>query len=1737
MSEFTLDDTQQPDLGFTISDETDPTILSGPALDRKLAQTHYALGDQSPGVEQLRQQFTTGGEHNIRYTMAKEEDRAMAEARAQLLASTAQSLGASASRDDMELIRAISEMQGPKMDPKIAVERRFAQKLIDDAVFGTWGSEERTNAVYNLGAMDDVEAGIETITNIEYFRNAANEIHQEIQKQSWGGYLADFAGTLLPYVSWWRQKQALEKRPGIELLQGRTMRENISYLWTLDGKTRREEFDKAMTYLRGKNLQEALMFAQAMVAFGSSDEFLANAVTLADYSTAGSFAGKLLTKVPAKTLAGKAAAGTLTPEDAAKVAANPEQVRYKDPVQLELFPGFEGRTSDQYTQQPRMLGWAEQTAPNLPPRGKGGRILGQAQRSVPFEGIDGPYSLGKRTPEAEINPNTGVYRGQGGRFQKTDTQRMRQQDLPLDETQPAQGDLFSGGGAARPVLTEQQKYEVALAERPVREVRQLVADTVKAMEDPNAQVENILSMTGRVQEAAVTSGLKRAAGQAPLKTLDDLKNELPTFAAPGSFYQESSVLHREAAQRFATAAKQVGDALVDTFQNAVRGARITPEALQAAKVETERLLRQEYGQRFQDRVVNIRHTPAEMHPANVDTLTMVVGKEDALPFPDAQEAAKWQKILGLEDAGVVRKQGSGYFIEIDKHIGEANNIVRDNILTLDNTLTTNSFKMFANNLLSAATILPKFQMEQRVAATHGMQELRNSLREVIHEVFEKGLSKKERQNLGIILEINRDVEFKNGKRGMWYQTARQFEEAYFDRFNQLPSTNQVRAYDTYRRLNDLDYLIRNATTYRDKAIKGVEQHGVAMGERTVWFEGVRRDAMPWVGKNKDEQDAGVWIYDGKTGQGRFKYMFDFTDEEKKAVDEMLKVGGRVVQVFDPQSHPLKGVAKTAAGDDLAEQVNYVISTSWQHSKPLDWRQVEYNPGPHVMYKHNWYVAGPNIKDVARSGKQTYFGDIPILNVSTRAEAVEWAKQMNIGRKLLQAGDEAGLAAHVGSKLPFTVDEFKALFTRSDSPLSLGHNIEIKEAGRKTIDTVPEMRASYSNGNLVDATKNRHDLAAQMDNAFLQERDHQLYNIIPGPKPRLEKAPNIDPYTTLNRAFSQALRNTWLNDYKIGAVERWIEQGIRQNLFEPSADTMRAFPTFFLHNPQWRTNVADRAALAAAKAEQMSIINFIGTRSELSLKTDMLATRLQDTIFNTFGQGKVLNTTLEVTADPVNFLRSVAFHTKLGLFNPVQFFVQSQALAHSIAIAGVENGTKGVAAAVLARSLHLNPKHLDFVASRAEAFGWKASEFKEYFDGLQRSGLYRVGGEATLRNDVFDPSLFRSTLGHFVFESGAMFFNEGERLVRLTAFGAAYREWKAANPAIRLSDRELTKVMNRADLLSVNMTRASNAAWQEGVFSIPTQFWAFNARMMEQMIGKRLTPQEKFRAFVTYSALYGLPAGIGVSTGAGAVWPVYDSFREYAFKNDIKLNDGLSKAMSEGLVTYAGWLLTGRETNFTARMSPGNNTMLRDALFGDQKLYETVLGAGGSILGDILYAGGMPLLMKAAEVFGADDTSFPMTHDDWLDAARNISSADLVTKAYFAIKYGEWRTKSGMITGAADTTDAILAAAGLTNKKLYDLYLEQKSFKSTEGGQKKWEDRAILEYRRAMQEYAAGNYERGDLYTKRAAHAVRIGDFNFEDQARILQRAAQSTLSLSDTIDWSRIKRAPASKMLNRIPQE
>jgi hypothetical protein len=263
--------------------------------------------------------------------------------------------------------------------------------------------------------------------------------------------------------------------------------------------------------------------------------------------------------------------------------------------------------------------------------------------------------------------------------------------------------------------------------------------------------------------------------------------------------------------------------------------------------------------------------------------------------------------------------------------------------------------------------------------------------------------------------------------------------------------------------------------------------------------------------------------------------------------------------------------------------------------------------------------------------------------------------------------------------------------------------------------------------------------------------------------------------------------------------------------------------------------------------------------------------------------------------------------------------------------------------------------------------------------------------------------------------------------------AAQRQ--AFNEGVRgFNDREfLNYLQGRAEDYAFGMSRESQAWWQKGVLSIPTQFWAYNARMIEALLGKSgFTLEQRGRLFAMHAALYGT-AGIPV---AGAIADVIQQKT-----GQVPEIGSLGSYFDRGIVDNWIYSITGADVQVGERFGTGG--WIADTvgkLFGFSQYGETP--APMEVLGGASYSIGKDVIESVMDYVSAEsgDTTRALTRDSLLRVARNISAVNNGLRAYMAWQYGIYesgRTGSDLLTDLPDST-AMFIAFGIQPGQLDEL---------------------------------------------------------------------------------------------------
>jgi len=1288
---------------------------------------------------------------------------------------------------------------------------------------------------------------------------------------------------------------------------------------------------------------------------------------------------------------------------------------------------------------------------------------------------------------------------------------------------------------------------------------------VKEMSKRVVNEPDVLAASGNVETASILKAIERIKTKvAPLdatggENLAKVLDDLPAVFNVQGIFRGSSSISGARAQKVVEMTELENAELLEGLADAVNINRLDGAALRAGLIDSSEAFNRHYPQ-LSNHVLEVSHTriatPDEKNLANVDGLLVRLGNKENDLFDTIEQAEVYARdIYKLKDSRIVQQGPDRFYIEVFHEVDETAPVVRQALIETDNDVVKSSLaNRFFGLLRTADDLVSKTINDDRTAVTYGGQAFLRFFKNSA-----KQIGKLNKDQRGALLGfIDRQKNFvKAGEVGRTSKSSVEFEKEWSSLYGRMPDEKEQLAYWNFVRLNDIDYMLNNFSILRDKSRAGLRDFDLRVSgvgdditEDLLRMEGKQVDDIPWDAVD----DAGIVIlnddlalsqFHRKNSRGGATFIGDTTDDVgvsfeetslafkgqslRDTVNDLKGDGYSIIQLSPKGENTLKGhqKIKEMIGD---EEVNYVLVKN-ATSNPLGIRQLPHRPGFHIVYPDGFFVRQPNVKRLVDSDgvvRHRYDGDYNLLNFSTRKEALAWEAKVDKARVLLKEAQEnnnfAAYTKYVNENLPYKPKEFAKKFR--DGFLDVNTPFRTTFSGSSVKDNFP-LEKTYEN--LTVKADSSHNLyKGQVNLEFAAKRNPPIQTIANRgsedlPDFNLELAKQLDIFETSDQALSSLLRTRILSDMQIKSTEHWAAQF--GDILDIPKEELRRNPVAAISNPKYIENTDNTLAISAAKNARRALLQLVGQENEVSKTVSWLQQQTMERLNVSLGktgsdQASVNPALMGFIKDPGSYFRAAAFHMKLGFMNPVQFWLQAQTFTHIIGLSP-RNAMSAMPAYWYSRMLNMTaqPQMLDDAARRVAAISdYKAEHFKESHEALMRSGFFDVGQEVAWKSDMLNPNLTRTKAGVFL-DKTSFFFNEGERVTRLTAWHTAYLDWRKANPLASLDAAAERQIMSRADLMTVNMTQKSNAAWSTGIASIPTQFWSYQARLGEQIFpgvfGKgRLTQAEAIRSMGVHSMMYGVPIGI-TGTTVGALWPFWEEIRQGLLERDVDLSDDVWEGFMEGLPALGLSTLTGQEFNFGERYGPGGLSTLKDWWSGDATVLETLFGVSGSVLQDTV--GTMEPLLKALTATLDDtDNTYPISVHDFADPLSNISSINQARKAWYAVNYGIYISRNETLLGKNVGVDEGIFQAmfGLQRQETSDAFLKLESLKELKDLQNETRKDYIREIRRGLR---ADSPEDAIKFFKRArTHAIG-GGFLPNEYSGLLSSALDGQGDLVDKV--------------------
>lgn len=1118
-----------------------------------------------------------------------------------------------------------------------------------------------------------------------------------------------------------------------------------------------------------------------------------------------------------------------------------------------------------------------------------------------------------------------------------------------------------------------------------------------------------------------------------------------------------------------------------------------------------------------------------------------LGTPDGRTFESLKQASKYAKEnygLPQDSYSIYSLNPKSYYIVVSKTIDETDPDILKYAIQTDTKTPVSWTGAFLPYLRGAAGLSSDTLMQNLRISSHHAKALHEAFMVAAKDIGT--LSKKELTRLEALMDAKRKVEKividpKTLERktvvGEWFNTAAELENTYKKAFGEYPSENVVSAYFTHRQMYDFDLLHRNLKLYTEKTRKGFEiaklylpwTDDQGMIRWTQQKEGVEVKVL-------DEVPAGnvdVLVLDSDTF---LTHQFNTGKAGIEGIKALQEKGYKILQLVAPDQRPLKGVT--------TNYVNLVIAKDFDRV-PLTVNQLPATEGGHIRYNENFFVKQPRF-EVTENGEKLYLGDRSILGASSEAEAALHAKNIEIGRQLLVAGKIKELGEHLADKLPWTVGKFEELFmpkmSRSgqlveealldkNTPIVWVADAQGTNDAAKT--HAAELRQHFSG--VRDTIDDPLNEMAGIGKKFTGEKDTALHKIVRNEKNILEfqKARMISPLETLEQAWAEISRSMATDNLKIQAATTWVEEAA--DALQIPIEELRRNPWEALNNPQWNKQYGDIARIRTLDAQRLQILNFLAQRDQLGTTMDWLRNKLLNSVFERKGQAAadwVDDHLLPNVRNPLAFMRSFAFHTKMGFFNPIQLFLQMNTLVNTWAITGnvqrVGSALSGLMLMQMAR-VNRNPEILAALGKKAEKLGWKPGEFEEMDQLFHKFSLHIVEGEVGTLDVMTNPKMFKGIGGAFL-DKGLIFFREGERAVRANAFAVAYKEFRDKFPTKVISNADENRILSRSEVLAGMMNRGDMALWQKGLTGPMTQFWGYQARIMEQLLGKTLTRAEKLRLGTAFAAMYGIPVSLSAATMFQIPGWSTDDLRQYALENNIDVNSGLlSVAMNGILAEVIRWMTSdengqgGVLLSIGDRYGPGGLPVIKNLLEAKDGVADAIIdlafGASGSTTRDFF----AHVLPDDWDIIDATVNAPQMTMVDFANMFSTISTVNNSTKLYWALTTHRNMTRDGMDLGDKSPLSAWISfTTGLEEQRFKDTFLKMDSLKDFKTATEELGKEYIKQIRQAKL-LPAGSEERARRIKK--ARALLEG-LDPKDQKKYLKLALKPQGNLQESVDSS-----------------
>lgn len=454
------------------------------------------------------------------------------------------------------------------------------------------------------------------------------------------------------------------------------------------------------------------------------------------------------------------------------------------------------------------------------------------------------------------------------------------------------------------------------------------------------------------------------------------------------------------------------------------------------------------------------------------------------------------------------------------------------------------------------------------------------------------------------------------------------------------------------------------------------------------------------------------------------------------------------------------------------------------------------------------------------------------------------------------------------------------------------------------------------------------------------------------------------------------------------------------------------------------------------AEQIDLWSGFPSKSEL--RWDGLVTSTMELLTRQWPQhtNRFANIGQRVReTDPVSFIRSLTFRVLLGMFNPVQIWIQAQGAANAVSLAP-RYAARAIPIQMSLSAARLAPK-MDNPTRKvlAKTAGLSVDEFNALERAWKRTGYTdSLSNTADYTAATRGVGLLGDQIGRAV-DSTSVLYRTGESINRRISFAVAALRRKEKTGTFNFTDSDLKVVMADANNLMMNMSKANAASWQRGIIAIPTQFWQVFSKFAETLTGINgyLSRKERIKLAAGHFMLYG---AAGLPFGAGVIRTLSEYYG--MSQEDIDaLPPELVEGLNQGMWGLAFNSLLGADIDVANRgaIAEGMMDQLLDIIHSDSSIGEILVGASGSLPQRLqrVYKQIRPMMLN-----GSNE---PLTQEEALHAVSTLatvaSSWNNFQKGMFMLRVGRITDSRGnpIIDGKDITMTAYMQMFGFQPKDI------------------------------------------------------------------------------------------------------